>query len=439
MPLDTQSLVITYHPSTALKPYTGNARRHSKRQIRQIARSIKTFGFTNPILIDGKGMVIAGHGRLEAAKLIGMETVPTVCLEHMSEAEVRAYVIADNRLAELAEWDQDTLAIELQGLAHMELDFGLEVIGFETAEIDLIIGGIGEDDEPDPDDELPDLVPDQALVSRPGDLWLVGKHRLLCGDATDANAYAQLMDGRSVDLVFTDPPYNVPIAGHVSGKGKARHADFRQASGEMTEVEFVNFLQTSLGHAARASRNGAIHYVCMDWRHLYELQTAARSVYSQTLNLCVWAKTNGGMGSFYRSQHELVGVFKVGKAPHTNTIQLGRFGRNRSNVWTYPGVNSFGAGRDEALAMHPTVKPVALVADAICDCSRRGDLVLDPFVGSGTTLLAAHRAGRVAYAMELDPRYVDVAVRRVQRVAGIPAVRAEDGKAFNDLVGETGL
>jgi DNA modification methylase len=433
---NTTNLSVTYCSLTKLLPYAGNARRHSKRQIHQIARSIETFGFTNPILIDGKGTVIAGHGRLEAAKLLGMDQVPAVCLDHMSEAAVRAYVIADNRLAELAEWDQDTLAIELQGLAHMELDFGLEVIGFETAEIDLIIGDIGEDDEPDPDDELPDLVPDQALVSRPGDLWLLGEHRLLCGDATDANAYAQLMDGGSVDLVFTDPPYNVPIAGHVSGKGKARHADFCQASGEMTEVEFVNFLQTSLGHAARASRNGAIHYVCMDWRHLYELQTAARSVYSQTLNLCVWAKTNGGMGSFYRSQHELVGVFKVGKAPHTNTIQLGRFGRNRSNVWTYPGVNSFGADRDEALAMHPTVKPVALVADAIRDCSRRGDLVLDPFVGSGTTLLAAHRAGRVAYAMELDPRYVDVAVQRVQRVAGIPAVRAEDGKAFDDLAGE---
>ncbi|MDX2035339.1 MAG: DNA methyltransferase [Isosphaeraceae bacterium] len=426
-----QNLKIESRPISSLTPRRGNPRTHSEKQIRQIARSIETFGFTNPILIDKDGNVIAGHGRLRAAKQLGLETVPTLQLEHLSEAQVRAYVIADNRLAELAGWDRDLLAIELQGLTEMELDFDLEVIGFETAEIDLAIGGSSEGIESDPADETSGIDPNAPTISRPGDLWQIGPHRLLCADALDAASYARLLGDQKASLVFVDPPYNVPIEGHVSGKGRARHAEFAMASGEMSEAEFTGFLEKALGLHAAHSVDGALHFVCMDWRHSAELLAASRSVYRECKNVCVWVKTNAGMGSLYRSQHELVYVFKVGTAPHVNNVELGRHGRTRSNVWRYAGVNSFGSGRDAALAMHPTVKPVRLVADAILDCSRRGDLVLDGFAGSGTTLLAADRTGRIGYGLELEPRYVDAAIRRMSEHAGLEALLVETGQPFD--------
>jgi len=416
-------------PVSTLKPYPHNARTHSSKQIRQIARSIETFGWTNPILTDGSGGVIAGHGRLEAAKQLGLDRVPVLRLEHMSEAQKRAYVLADNRLAELAGWDEEVLAIELQGL--LELDFDVEVIGFETAEIDLLISGL-ENEGPDEADKAP-AVADGPAVCAPGDLWLLGPHRLLCGDATRADAYGQLMGNEEAGLVFTDPPYNVPIDGHVCGLGKVRHAAFAMASGEMSEEEFTAFLKTVLGHMAAHSRDGAIHFVCMDWRHLYELLTAGRSVYSDLKNLCVWNKSNGGMGSLYRSKHELVTVFKVGTGAHINNVELGSHGRYRTNVWDYAGINSFGETRDSELAMHPTVKPMALVEDAIKDCSRHGDIVLDAFAGSGTTLIAAERAGRRARVMEIDPRYGDVTLKRYRDLTGEEPVHGPSGLTFSEL------
>jgi 16S rRNA G966 N2-methylase RsmD len=433
---ELRDLHVEQRPTDSLTPRRRNPRTHSAKQIRQIADSIQTFGFTNPLLIDATGTVIAGHGRLRAAKQLGMATVPTIRLDHLSKEEVRALVIADNKLAELAGWDQDLLALELQGLAELELDFDLEVIGFETTEIDLLIGEAAKGDEPDPADEILAIDREAPAVSRPGDLWAIGPHRLLCGDALDESAYARLLGGRTARTVFVDPPYNVPIEGHVSGLGHHHHGEFAMASGEMSEAEFVGFLEEALGHHAAHSINGAIHFVCMDWRHVGELLAASRSVYSEFKNLCVWEKTNAGMGSLYRSQHELVVVLKVGTAAHVNNVELGRHGRYRTNIWRYAGANSFGPERDKDLAMHPTVKPVRLVADAILDCSRRGDLVLDGFAGSGTTLLAAERTGRVGYGLEIDPHYVDVALRRMAEHAGLEPVHVESKRSFDEIAAE---
>jgi DNA modification methylase len=387
------NLQIEQTPIHALRPQDRNARTHSKRQIRQIADSMKRFGFTNPILTDDDSQIIAGHGRLEAAKLLGMTTVPAIRLSHMSEIEKRAYIIADNEIALKAGWDREILAIELQGL--IDLGFEVELTGFEPAEIDLIIGEWQESSgEPASEDDQRPAPSEGPPVSRLGDLWVLGAHRLLCGDARSSEDYKTLLGSDRADLVFTDPPYNVPIDGHVSGLGRIEHREFTMASGEMTEGEFTDFLGQVFRAATEVSRDGALHYICMDWRHLYEVLSAGRAVYSSFINLCVWNKDNGGMGSFYRSKHELILCFKSGTKSHTNNVELGRHGRNRTNVWEYAGVNTFRAGRLDELAMHPTVKPVALIADAIKDASRRSNIVLDPFCGSGSTLIAAEKTGR---------------------------------------------
>lgn len=440
MPVRTNSSVwdnirdmrVETKPVSALKPYTNNPRTHSKKQVRQIADSIKTFGWTNPILVDEEGGVIAGHGRLAAAKLLGIDQVPTLRLDHMTEAPKRAYIIADNKLAENAGWDRDLLSIELQGLLDMDLDFAITDIGFEMAEIDILIGE-GTDASTDDLDELPDIDADAPVVSTLGDLWSLGKHRLLCADSTDVASFTTLMGSERARMVFTDPPYNVPIDGHVSGLGAVKHKDFAMASGEMSEAEFTAFLKRIFENLVAFSDNGSLHFVCMDWRHLYEVLTAGKGTYAELKNICVWNKSNGGMGSLYRSKHELICVFKQGTAPHINNVELGKFGRNRTNVWDYAGVNSFGTDRDEALAIHPTVKPVALIADAILDGSNRGDVVLDAFGGSGSTILAAEKTGRKGYALELDPKYVDATLRRYHQATGQNPVHVASGLTFTDL------
>jgi len=431
--MSVDNISIETMPVSALEPHARNPRTHTKQQVRQIARSIETFGWTNPILIDGSGGVIAGHGRLEAAKLLGLERVPTIRLADMSEAQIRAYVIADNRLAELAGWDDELLAIELQALSEIDLDFDIQITGFATAEIDGLIAGLNGTGDDDEADRLPEIDETTPPITQPGDLWLLGRHRLLCADATKADSFSRLMGGEAARMVFTDPPYNVPIDGHVCGLGSVKHTAFAMASGEMSEAEFVAFLQTVLGHMAGVSMDGAIHFVCMDWRHLFELLTAGRKVYSDLKNLCVWNKTNGGMGSLYRSKHELVAVFKAGDAPHVNNVELGVHGRYRTNVWDYAGINTFGKDRDTELAMHPTVKPVALVEDAILDCSRRGDIVLDAFSGSGTTLIAAERSGRRGFGLELDPQYVDATLKRFRDFTGEEPVHAASGLTLAEL------
>jgi DNA modification methylase len=414
-----------------LKPNKRNARTHSKKQIRQIANSIQRFGWTYPVLVDDNSVVIAGFGRYQAAKLLGLREIPVIVKSGLSDAEKRALALADNKIAANSGWDRTQLAAELGELAVLlpECNLNLEVTGFEPAEIDALMGDLI-DSEQDPVDELPVLA--AKVVSRRGDFWLLGDHRLYCGDARENADIRKLMGRDHAAMVFTDPPYNIRIAS-VQGRGRIRHREFVAASGEMSSKEFTAFLADSLALAATHSAEGSIHYVCMDWRHMGEILAAGEQVYAEFKNLVVWNKTNAGQGTFYRSQHELIFVFKNGNAANINNFELGQHGRNRSNVWTYAGANTFRAGRMEDLATHPTVKPVALVADAIRDCSRRGDIVLDPFIGSGTTILAAERVGRLGYGLEIDPLYVDAAIRRWQNYTKGDAILKATGQTFDEV------
>jgi DNA modification methylase len=431
--MSSRKLTIEYLPVGSLRPDPKNARLHSDKQVQQIAKSIAAFGFNVPVLVDANSQVIAGHGRLSACRLLSIKEVPAIRLEHLSEHQRRAFMIADNRLTENSEWDNRLLGEQLKILSEVELDFSLEVTGFEMGEIDLMIENLSPAVEgaDDPADALPE--PSSIQVSRVGDLWQLGKHRVLCGDALSEASYESLLGESRANVVFTDPPYNVRIAGNVSGKGQNKHREFVMASGEMSEAEFTRFLSNTFARLATYTLPGSLHYVCMDWRHMKELLATGDDAYSELKNVCVWVKDNAGMGSLYRSQHELVFVFKNGKSPHRNNVQLGQFGRSRTNVWNYPGANSFSRSSSEGdlLALHPTVKPVAMVGDAIMDCSARGDVVLDPFLGSGTTLVAAERTGRICCALELDPAYVDTAVRRWQAFTGEVAYRLADGQSFN--------
>jgi len=409
-------LAVEYLPLARLRPWQANARTHSRKQVRQIADSIARFGFTNPVLIDREDTILAGHGRVAAARELGMDQVPCVRIETMSPAEKRAYVIADNKLALNAGWDEELLAAELGALHGLELGFDLSITGFSIAEIDGLIEGL-EPQEPDnpEDDRLP--AEDGPPRCRRGDLWELGPHRLVCGDALDPQVVATLMAGEQARMVFTDPPYNVPIQGHVGGSGAIRHREFAMASGEMTQAQFTAFLRTAFQNLVAHSTDGSIHFVCMDWRHLAEMLAASAGVYAELKNLIVWVKDNGGMGTFYRSRHELVFAFKNGTAPHVNSFELGQHGRYRTNVWQYRGVNTLGGARMEELALHPTVKPVQMIADAIKDVSARGAIVLDLFGGSGSTLIAAHRTGRRARLCEYDPVYCDRIIRRWEAFA----------------------
>jgi DNA modification methylase len=428
----SDKLTIEQIPARDIQPDPRNARTHSKKQIRQIAASIREFGFVNPLLIDETNRVIAGHGRLAAARLLDLERVPAIQLTHLTEAQKRALALTDNKLAENAGWDTDLLAQELKFLSEIEVDFNIEIVGFETAEIDLLIEGAraGEDDPKA--DQIPDTPLPEEVAVRAGDLWELGRHRLLCGDARDGEAFQRLMAGQKAQMVITDPPYNVPI-GHVCGLGAIKHQDFQMASGEMSQEQFTEFLETAFTNLAKHSVDGSIHFVFMDWRHLPEILAAGDRAYGGLKQLCIWVKTNAGMGSFYRSQHELIPTFKNGTGSHINNFELGQHGRHRSNIWTYAGVNSLGPDRLDELRMHPTVKPVALVADAILDCSRRGGIVLDAFAGSGTTVIAAERTGRRAYALEIDPVYVETAIRRWQDYTGDHAVHAETGLTLEEI------
>jgi DNA modification methylase len=429
---DTSRLAVIYRPIAKLELDPKNPRRHTPRQIKQIARSIEAFGFITPVLIDGGSRVIAGHGRIMAAQHLGLSEAPTICVDHLSEAQVRAFTIADNRLTDNSFWDEPLLAEQLKELSLLDLDFSLELTGFEMGEIDLRIEGLTLHSEGDEDtaDALPTSGPGPT-VSRTGDLWLLDDQRVCCGSALDKAAYAVLMQNKKAAMVFTDPPYNVRIRRNVSGLGAVHHREFAMASGEMKEAQFTEFLTEALLLHAHHSADGSLHFICMDWRHLGELLTAGKTVYTELKNLCAWIKNHAGMGAFYRSRHELVLVFKHGRAPHRNNIQLGRYGRDRTNVWAYPSPRT-PSEEGDLLAIHPTVKPVALVADAIMDCTGRGDIVLDGFLGSGTTVIAAERTSRRCYGLELDPLYVDTIIRRWQAFTRGSA-RHASGPSFNEI------
>jgi DNA modification methylase len=381
---------------------------------------------------DAAGKIVAGR-RVMACRQLGWSAVPTIRLDHLTEAQARAFMIADNRLTENSIWDDRLLAEQLGTLAAMEMDFSLDVSGFEIGEIDLRIEQIAPATEAGNAraDRLPEPINGRA-VTRPGDPWLLNEHRVLCASALEQSAYASLMKDERARMVFTDPPFNVRIGGNVSGSGAIRHREFAMASGEMSEDEFRQFLSKACSLLAKYSVQGALHFVCIDWRYMGELLAAGREVYDELKNVCVWVKDNAGMGSFYRSRHELVFVFKRGRRAHRNNVQLGQFGRNRTNVWNYPCANSFSRSGEEGnlLAIRPTVKPAALIADAIMDCTERRDVVLDGFLGSGTSVIAAERTARRCYGLELDPIYVDAVVRRWQTYTRQVARHAATGRSF---------
>lgn len=414
-----------------LRPLGEATREHPPKQIRKIVRSIGEFGFVYPALLDQNGGVIAGWALVLAAREMHLREMPVVTITGLSEGKARMLRLALNRLYEDSRWNRDALRRELTHILEINDDLEIEVSGFETAEIDCLILDDGSDEE----DELPSEDDDRLSVTQLGDLWEAGEHRLLCGDAQDPASYDTLLGAERVEMVFTDPPYNVPIDGHASGLGATKHRDFVMGAGELSPQQFRELLCSSLGLAARYSVNGAIHFCCMDWRGLETLFAASKGIYSELKNLCVWDKTNAGMGSLYRSKHELILVFKVGTAPHINNVELGRHGRNRTNVWEYAGQTSLKGAKNK-LSLHPTVKPVPLVADAVRDCSHRGGIILDPFGGAGTTCIAAERTGRRAHLIELDPKYVDVSIRRWQRLSGRSAMHAQTGRSFDELARE---
>lgn len=409
--LPTRQLTVEYRPVDSLKPDPRNARTHPRRQLEQLRASIRQFGFTNPVLVDDTGVLIAGHGRLRAAKELGLAQVPCITIANLSDAEKKALRLSDNKIALNAGWNLEILKLELADIASIDIDFDLSLTGFSSGEIDVVLKAAN-----DPDDEVIPAVP-ATPATRPGDIWVLGEHRIGCGDGRDREFLRRLLgEGASIDAAFLDPPYNVKINGHANAKG--RHREFAMASGEMSDGEFRMFLTETLGAAASVSRDGAVHFVCMDWRHMEDLFAAVGPVYDDLLNICVWNKSNAGMGSLYRSKHEMVFVYRVGSAPHANMVELGKHGRNRTNVWDYPSVNSMAGSRREDLDLHPTVKPVAMVADAYQDVTKRGDLVCDMFLGSGTSLIAAERTGRRCRGCDIDPAYVDLAVERWHQLTG---------------------
>ena len=415
-------LQIIQVPPKCLKPHARNARTHSRKQIDQVRKSIRAFGFITPVLTDKDGVIIAGHARIQAAIAEGLPSIPCVRVDHLTTDEIRAYMLADNKHAENAGWDQELLAQELSDLNLTMPDLEFDAIGFSIGEVDSLIAGLAPLEDGDPaDDRLP-KVPKGPPRTQPSDIWALGAHRLICGDSRDHRTVAALMNGERAQMVFTDPPYNVAISGNVGGLGKIQHDEFAMASGEMTPAQFTDFLRQIFGVLIAYSVDGSIHFVCMDWRHMLEIQTAALGLYAELKNVIAWVKDNGGMGTFYRSRHELIFAFKNGTAPHINTFELGQHGRYRTNVWEYRGVNTLKRNRMDELALHPTVKPVQMIADAIKDVSSRGGLVLDLFGGSGSTLIAAHKTGRRAYLCEIDPVYCDRMIARWEKHAKDEAV-----------------
>lgn len=416
-----------------IRAYEKNAKNHPESQIQQIAASIRQFGFTNPILVDENLEIIAGHGRMAAAQLLGLDTVPVIRLAHLSDAQKRAYRLADNKIAENGGWNEDLLRLEISELEQICGDMDVSITGFSDVELDILTM----DNRTTADSKANNVpyIPENEIVTRPGDVWCIGDHRIICGNGLDAATFETLLGTRQADMVLQDPPYNVKISGHVCGSGNVRHKEFQMASGEMSTDEFTQFLRKNFDLCAKHSRPGALQYNFMDWRHMGEILAAGNGVFANLVNMCVWCKSSGGMGSLYRSQHELCFIFKNGKDAHINNVKLGANGRYRTNVWQYAGVNAFGRHKAD-IKMHPTVKPVEMLKDAILDVTRRDDVVLDTFLGSGSTLIAAHQSKRVCYGIELEPLYVDTAIRRYKELFGVDAVRKSDGKTYSELLTE---
>ena len=418
-----------------LKSNPLNAREHSKKQIKQIGNCIRNLGFRNPIQVDENNVILAGHGRFEAAKWLNMKKVPVIRHTDLNEAEKMALLIADNKTAEESTWDITLLVENFEILSELDCSFDQTVTGFESYEIDTIC------EKKELTDEVEETVyhdsdNNEPPVTKVGYVWILGNHKVYCGNSLDEQSYKILMGEDITELVVTDYPYNVPINGHVSGLGETKHGDFKMGCGEMSREQFIDFLITSMQHMHDFSCLGALFYFYMDWRHVYELISAGEDVFGELKQLCVWAKENAGMGAFYRSRHELVCIFKKAGAEHINNFELGQHGRYRSNVWEYPGMNSTSPTSRQLLKLHPTVKPVAMLADILLDASKPNGIVLDPFGGSGSTLIAAEHTNRRARLIELDPKYVDVIIQRWQAYTGQDAVLESTGQTFAEVSAE---
>jgi hypothetical protein len=422
-----RSSAVEYWPISQIRMRARNPRRHSSRKLSLLRRAIASFGIFVPLVIDQTGTLLAGEARLLCAIELGLTTVPVIVVAHLNETERRLFALADNRISELSTWDLPMLKLEIEELSLPDLNLDLSLTGFDTAETDRILGSVSSDT--DVEDEVPEI--EIRAITQLSDLWVLGRHKVCCGSALEEDSYRVLLGRERAQMVITDPPWNVPIAGHVRNSGTS-HREFIEASGEMSEEEFTHFLGGFLFHLKHVTEDGAIVYVFIDHAHSLELQVAAYPFFGKQKNLCVWAKDAAGMGSFYRSQHELVYVFKNGSAAHINNFNLGEKGRFRSTLWSYPGANT-GHDRHEALKIHPTVKPCAMFVDAMLDCSHRGGIVLDCFGGSGVACIAAERTGRTARVIELDPLYVDLIVRRWQNFTGNRAIHAETGKSFDEM------
>jgi DNA modification methylase len=417
-------------PST-LKPIPGAPRYHPKSQMRGLGKSLRAFGQVLPILIDAEDRIISGLALWQVATKLGFSEVMVIRIEYLTQPQIKALMIALNRLGDLARWDDEALNAILLDLHELDLDFDIEATGFTEIEIELRVQDLDFTES----DETPVVVGDGPAIVTPGELWKLGDHLLFCGDALLETSWPALMPHEQAAAVVTDPPFNVEIDGHVTGSGKHRHREFAVAVGELSQGEFTAFLKTAMSHSHQWSLPGSVHHWAMDWRHVVEIGIAGQATYERFLNIAVWAKNRPGMGSYLRSQHELFFIFAKGGAPARNNIQLGRFGRSRSNVWSYPSAASLAKTAEEGnpLSFHPTVKPLALICDILLDSTVKRDIVVDPFAGSGTTVIACEKLGRTARVMELDPAYCDLIIRRWQHWTGESAVRVVDGLTFAAL------
>lgn len=427
---DRTTLKVVYLPINEIQKYSGNAKLHSDKQVSQIVKSIKRFDFINPILIDEKSIIIAGHGRSEAAIGAGLDKVLVIQIKHLTEAEKKAYRIADNKLTELGDWDIGKLQLEFEAIESLDAELDFEITGFNSGELDVLMDNACP--KADPQKNSIPFIPDDEIVSKEGDIWELGKHRIICGNSLVRDTFSNLMQGKKATMVFTDPPYNLSTD-DICGGGAIKHEDFKFAHGEMSSTEFQQFLKSSFMLLKEFSTSGSLHYLCIDWKHVKEMSYAGADVHAELKNICVWNKTNAGMGSLYRSKHEFIFVYKNGKDKHINNIELGVNGRYRTNVWDYAGVNTFGRERNN-LVMHPTVKPVELIKDAILDASNRGDIILDSFLGSGSTLIAAEMCKRVCYGIELEAKYIDTAIRRFETLTKQDVIHIASGKTYQELL-----
>jgi DNA modification methylase len=430
-PINLEKCPLVELPIEQAKPYENNARLHSELQLSMLEASFRRFRVMSPILISSDREVIAGHARLIVAKRVGLNTITAIVLPHLNATERKAFRIADNAIALRGEWSIELLSAEIDLISSLDLDFNPIEIGFETGEIDSLTLAVKDRPNAAPAAHEPDRT--APATSRVGDMFRIGRHLVVCGDSKDPMCFSSALNGRRVAAVISDQPWNLP-ANFISGNGSIRHPDFVECSGEKSDDEFRTFTERVLANQAQCCAPGALVFQFIDWRSVDVMVRAGKKCVGDLVNICVWVKQCGGLGSLWRSGHEFVCVFRAPGGKSKNNVQLGRHGRTRSNVWQYDSPRGFGAERAK-LKLHPTCKNQTMIADAILDCTDRNDVVLDAFLGSGTTILAAHETGRIGVGIELDGYYVDLAVARIAEATGERAV-CQDGRTFEEVRAE---